>query len=135
LVAWIVYAWFDSFRRAPHQAPDKKYYKRQAFHSVLITGTRHGVAAKQIERQTGVTYKCAWRICHQLRKRMASADAQRGSIGGKGKHVEVDETLVGASCATMAKASTVLTRPRHSESSNAKDASLPDPFPTKPSTR
>jgi transposase-like protein len=64
------------------------------FAMYLMTSTRHGVAAKEIERQTGVTYKCAWRICHELRKLMASADA-RGPIGGKGKHVEVDETLVG----------------------------------------
>ena len=64
------------------------------FAMYLMTSTRHGVAAKEIERQTGVTYKCAWRICHELRKLMASADA-RGPIGGEGKHVEVDETLVG----------------------------------------
>jgi len=65
------------------------------FAMYLMTSTRHGVAAKEIERQTGVTYKCAWRICHELRKLMAATDAQRGPIGGKGKHVEVDETLVG----------------------------------------
>ena len=64
------------------------------FAMYLMTSTRHGVAAKQIERQTGVTYKCAWRICHELRKLMASADS-RGKLGGPGKHVEVDETLVG----------------------------------------
>ena len=64
------------------------------FAMYLMTSTRHGVAAKEIERQTGVTYKCAWRICHELRKLMASADA-RGPIGGPGKHVEIDETLVG----------------------------------------
>src|ERR1700747_1283391 len=44
------------------------------FAMYLMTSTRHGVAAKEIERQTGVTYKCAWRICHELRKLMASAD-------------------------------------------------------------
>jgi len=55
----------------------------------LMTNTRHGVAAKEVERQTGVTYKCAWRICHELRKLMASAD-YRGPLSG---HVEV--TMVG----------------------------------------
>jgi len=60
----------------------------------LMTSTRHGVAAKEIERQIGVTYKCAWRMCHELRKLMATADAG-GQIGGPGKHVEIDETLVG----------------------------------------
>jgi transposase-like protein len=60
----------------------------------LMTSTRHGVAAKEIERQLGVTYKCAWRMCHELRKLMASADYS-GPIGGPSKHVEIDETYVG----------------------------------------
>jgi transposase len=64
------------------------------FAMYLMTSTRHGVAAKEIERQTGVTYKCAWRICHELRKLMAQAD-YAGPLGGEGKHVEVDETLIG----------------------------------------
>lgn len=57
----------------------------------LMTSTRHGVAAKEIERQTGVTYKTAWRICHELRKLMATADYKAPLSG----HVEIDETLVG----------------------------------------
>jgi transposase len=64
------------------------------FAMYLMTSTRHGVAAKEIERQTGVTYKCAWRICHELRKLMESPD-HRGHLGGEGKHVEIDETLLG----------------------------------------
>jgi transposase len=59
-----------------------------------MTSTRHGVAAKEVERQLGVTYKCAWRMCHELRKLMASADFG-GPLGGKGKHVEIDETVMG----------------------------------------
>ena len=61
------------------------------FAMYLMTSTRHGVAAKEIERQIGVTYKTAWRICHELRKLMTSADYQ-GTLEG---HVEVDETRVG----------------------------------------
>lgn len=61
------------------------------FAMYLMTSTRHGVAAKEIQRQTGVTYKCAWRICHELHKLMASAD-YTGPMRG---HVEVDETYVG----------------------------------------
>lgn len=61
------------------------------FAMYLMTSTRHGVAAKEIERQTGVTYKCAWRICDELRKLMANADFT-GPLGG---HVEIDETHVG----------------------------------------
>jgi transposase-like protein len=63
------------------------------FAMYLMTSTRHGVAAKEIERQIGVTYKCAWRMCHELRKLMASADANHG--GPLSGHVEIDETLVG----------------------------------------
>jgi predicted RNA-binding Zn-ribbon protein involved in translation (DUF1610 family) len=61
------------------------------FAMYLMTSTRHGVAAKEVQRQTGVTYKCAWRICHELRKLMASAD-HGGKLSG---HVEIDETLMG----------------------------------------
>jgi len=64
------------------------------FAMYLMTSTRHGVAAKEIERQLGVTYKCAWRICHELRKLMASAD-YGGPLGGNGKHVEIDGTVMG----------------------------------------
>jgi transposase len=61
------------------------------FAMYLMTSTRHGVAAKELERQLGVTYKTAWRMAHELRKLMATADH-----GGKLKgHVEIDETMVG----------------------------------------
>src|SRR4051794_38423961 len=61
------------------------------FAMYLMTSTRHGVAAKELERQLGVTYKCAWRIAHELRKHMAGADYD-GPLSG---HVEMDETFVG----------------------------------------
>jgi hypothetical protein len=61
------------------------------FAMYLMTSTRHGVAAKELERQLGVTYKTAWRMAHELRKLMASAD-QTGPLSG---HVEIDETHIG----------------------------------------
>lgn len=65
------------------------------FHAMyLMTSTRSGVAAKELERALGVTYKTAWRMAHELRKLMANAD-YAGPLGGSGKHVEVDETWVG----------------------------------------
>jgi len=64
------------------------------FAMYLFTSTRHGVAARELERQLGVTYKCAWRMAHELRKLMASADF-KGPLGGPGKHIEADETLIG----------------------------------------
>jgi hypothetical protein len=55
----------------------------------LMTATRNGVSAKELERQLGVTYKCAWRIGHELRKLMAERAKLSGPASG---HVEIDET-------------------------------------------
>jgi transposase-like protein len=57
----------------------------------LFTTTRSGVSAKELERQLGVTYKCAWRIGHQIRKHMQFVDGD-DKLGGV---VEVDETYIG----------------------------------------
>ena len=57
----------------------------------LFTTTRHGVAAKELQRQLGVTYKCAWRMGHEIRKYMAEVDGET-PLGGA---VEADETYVG----------------------------------------
>ncbi len=60
----------------------------------LFTTTRNGVAAKELQRQLGVTYKTAWRMADEIRKHMADVDGDV-VIGGAGKEVEIDETLVG----------------------------------------
>ena len=57
----------------------------------LFTSSRHGVPAKELQRQLGVTYKCAWRMGHEIRKYMAEIDGDDGLSG----HVEVDETMIG----------------------------------------
>ena len=36
----------------------------------LFTTTRHGVPAKELQRQLSVTYKTAWRMGHEIRKHM-----------------------------------------------------------------
>lgn len=65
------------------------------FHAMyLMTSTRNGVAAKELQRQLGVTYKCAWRIGHQLRELMAARDKATTPPQLSG-HVEIDETYVG----------------------------------------
>ena len=56
--------------------------------------SRSGVAAKEVERQIGVTYKTAWRMCHEIRKYMAQVDGD-APLGGPFKIVEIDETFVG----------------------------------------
>ncbi len=65
--------------------------------------TRNGVAAKRIERDLGVTYKTAWRTCHEVRKYMGSLDSD-DPLGGPGSVVEIDETLIGGSVSGMARA-------------------------------
>src|SRR5712671_1864198 len=62
----------------------------------LFMASRNGVAAKEVERQLGVTYKTAWRMCHEIRKYMASLDSD-DPLGGPGSIVEIDETLIGGS--------------------------------------
>lgn len=68
---------------------------RDWFHVMfLFCTTRNGVAAKEVERQLGVTYKTAWRMCHEIRKYMALVDGDE-PIGGPFKTVEIDETFIG----------------------------------------
>ncbi len=55
----------------------------------LMAQTRCGISAKQIQRETGVTYKTAWRMWTQIRKLLQEND---GPLSGT---VEVDETYVG----------------------------------------
>ncbi len=57
----------------------------------MFTTSRNGVAAKELQRQLGVTYKCAWRMAHEIRKYMGKVDGDNGLSG----HVEVDETYIG----------------------------------------
>lgn len=56
----------------------------------LMSATRAGVSAKQLERTLGVTYKTAWRMFHQIRKMMG--DDEDVVLEGK---VEVDEVYFG----------------------------------------
>ncbi len=58
----------------------------------LFTTSRHGVPAKELQRQLSVTYKCAWRMGHEIRKYMTDVDGDNGSFSG---HVEADETYIG----------------------------------------
>jgi transposase len=63
------------------------------FHAMyLMTATRNGVSAKELERQLGVTYKTAWRIGHELRKLMGGKNDIDPPMSG---HIELDETYVG----------------------------------------
>ncbi len=60
----------------------------------VMSKTRSGVSARQIQREVGVSYKCAFRLCHQIRKLMADdgdplsgiTESDETHIGGAGKN-------------------------------------------------
>src|SRR6185437_3910741 len=61
------------------------------FYAMYLMGsTRCGISAKQIQRETGVTYKTAWRMFHQLRTLLSDDDLKL-----EGPTVEIDETYMG----------------------------------------
>jgi transposase-like protein len=71
------------------------------FHAMFLMGqTRCGVSAKQIQRETGVTYKTAWRMFKQIRTLMSEDISLEGStiemdecyIGGKRKNKHISKT-------------------------------------------
>src|SRR5256886_12916262 len=56
----------------------------------LMGSTRCGISAKQIQRETGVTYKTAWRMFRQIRSLLSEPE-----IRLEGSSVEMDETYMG----------------------------------------
>src|SRR5438128_7287382 len=56
----------------------------------LMASTRCGISAKQIQRETGVTYKTAWRMFRQIRSLLSETDMQL-----EGEAIEMDETYYG----------------------------------------
>lgn len=71
---------------------------RDWFHVMfMFTTTRNGVAAKEVQRTLGVTYKTAWRMCDQIRKYLCYVDGDAplgGRRGGRGI-VEADKAFIG----------------------------------------
>jgi transposase len=57
----------------------------------LMTSTRCGVSAKQLERELGVTYKTAWRMFTLIRNELMEQDHDQKLV----KRVEMDETYIG----------------------------------------
>ena len=55
----------------------------------LMSATRCGISAKQIQRETGVTYKTAWRMFKQIRTLMSE------DFSLEGEAVEIDEMYHG----------------------------------------
>lgn len=64
----------------------------------MFCTSRNGVAAKEVQRQLGVTYKTAWRMCNLIRQYMGYVDGDNRLGGGGGKHgrvVEIDHAYIG----------------------------------------
>lgn len=55
----------------------------------LFSQSKHGVSAAELQRNLGVTYKCAWRICHKIRELMAEPERRLSGT------VECDEAYIG----------------------------------------
>ena len=55
----------------------------------LFSVSKNGVSAMELQRHLGVTYKCAWRMCNQIRLLMQQKSDQLSGI------VEIDETYIG----------------------------------------
>jgi transposase len=63
------------------------------FHAMyLMTSTRCGISAKQLERELGVHYKTAWRMFNKIRNELMGEPELSLPLSGK---VEVDETSWG----------------------------------------
>ncbi len=71
-----------------HKSPTP--LKTWFFAIFLMSTSKNGVAALEIQRQTGVTYKCAHRMMHQIRKLARPEDSKK--LKGD---VEIDDTYVG----------------------------------------
>ncbi len=62
------------------------------FHAIyLFTSSRHGVPAKELERQLGIPYKTAWRMAREIRIHMGKVNGNDPLSGT----VEIDESMVG----------------------------------------
>lgn len=59
------------------------------FAMFLFSTSKNGFSAAELQRTIGVTYKCAWRMLHQIRKLVAQKESLLEGV------FEVDETFVG----------------------------------------
>jgi transposase-like protein len=59
----------------------------------LMAASKKGISAHQLHRTLEITYKSAWFLCHRIREAMR--DGSLAPMGGSGKTVEIDETIIG----------------------------------------
>ncbi len=79
-----------------HPLADTIFHKSETplknwFYAIfLFANSKNGVAAKELERQLGVTYKTAWRIAKQIRTLFGAPPRKLSQT------VEVDDTYIGS---------------------------------------
>ena len=59
----------------------------------LMCASKKGISTRQIQRMLECSMKTAWFLTHRIREAMK--DGSLGPLGGEGKTVEVDETVIG----------------------------------------
>jgi transposase-like protein len=85
------------------------------FHAMyLMTSTRCGISAKQLERELGVHYKTAWRMFNKIRNELMGEKKPVKLLNG---NVEVDETSWGG-------------RPRHKHKTRSEAVKFAEAKPT-----
>ena len=67
----------------------------------MLTNCKNGISSYEIARDVKVTQKTAWFMMHRIR--LALQDESFGKLGGDGKHIEVDETFIGAKARNIHK--------------------------------
>ncbi len=68
----------------------------------LLNSSKKGISAHQLHRMLGITYKSAWFMAHRVREAMNPANPS--PLGGEGKTIEADETVVGGKAKNRAYA-------------------------------
>jgi transposase-like protein len=59
----------------------------------LMCASKKGISTRQIQRMLSCSMKTAWFLSHRVREAMKSGDLS--PLGGAGKIVEIDETVIG----------------------------------------
>lgn len=60
----------------------------------LLCASKKGMSTRQLSRMLGVSVKSTWFMTHRIREAMRPG-SDAGPLGGEGKFVEADETVIG----------------------------------------
>jgi transposase-like protein len=65
----------------------------------MLVNCKNGISSYEVGRDLGITQKSAWFVLHRLRLALQSGSVSK--MGGKGKHIEVDESFIGGAARFM----------------------------------